>query len=122
LRPAGGWLWAKVVKTVSTLSSILGRRPARDLSFKAKANPSVTNLRRMRMTVARLACKVWTISSSFLPWSANNKMLARLTFRAPGFPLRVSSIKVSFSSFVSSTMYCLAINRSFFWGYFLALF
>jgi hypothetical protein len=113
LRPSGGWLWARVVRMVSTLSSILGKRPARERSLSAKTSPPLTNLRRVRMTVFRLVCNTVPISSSFLPWSASNKIFARLTFRAPGRPFLVSSTNVSFSTWLRSTMYLFTMNISF---------
>lgn len=113
LRPSGGLLWAIVVNIVSILSSILGKRPARDRSLKAKLSPPFTNFLRVRKTVGMLVCRVVAISKSVLSASASSNIFARLIFRAPGRPFRVSSINCSFSSFVKSTMYTLAISFSF---------
>ncbi|HSQ28106.1 MAG TPA: hypothetical protein VLM80_13370 [Anaerolineales bacterium] len=50
--PFGGWLWAKVARIVSILSSILSGRPARGNSFSAKPKPPSTNLCRVRRAPA----------------------------------------------------------------------
>lgn len=43
-RPFGGWLWDKVVRIVSILSSILGSRPARGNSFSTKSINQAQNI------------------------------------------------------------------------------
>ena len=112
-RPFGGWLWAKVVRIVSILSSILGSRPARGNSFSAKSKPPSTNLCRVRRTVNQLVCKSSATSKSGFPALAKSRMFTRLIFQAPGRPFWVSETNSAFSSLFKSTMYFFAIANSF---------
>jgi hypothetical protein len=97
---------------VSTLSSILGNRPARERSFKAKSRPPSTNFRLARSTVHNPVCKSSAISRSVLPSSAKSKTLTRLIFRALGYPLLVNTTNNCFSSLVKSTMYFFVMGLS----------
>src|SRR3989304_5701593 len=118
-RPSGGWLWAKVVKIVLTLSSILGSRPARGSSLNAKSRLPSTNLCRVRRTVNQLVCKSSAISKSGFPALAKSRIFARLIFLAPGRPFWVSVTNSAFSASFKSTINFFAIADSFmaFWQF-----
>ena len=71
----GGWLWAKVVRIVSILSSILGSRPARGNSFSAKSRPPSTYLCRVRRTVNQLVFKVRLFRNQVFQYSLKAECL-----------------------------------------------
>jgi len=105
LRPSGGLLLAKVSNTASPLASSLHLAPGRGRSFNEAVNPSMTQRFRVRSMVETLVCKASAISSSFLPSSDSNRMLARFTFLAELSPAPINVSNSSRSVEVNSTMY-----------------
>src|SRR5215207_58873 len=108
-RPSGGFVQANATTYACCLGPSFGRAPGRACSRSDASNPSSTNRRRVRSTVATPIWSAFAMSSSIRSSAANSSVCARRTIRTEAFPFRVRSCSRSCSSSVRVTRYRFAM-------------